>query len=67
MTNGPGAAQLPKHVVQYLQRNGVSPNDLTPEALETLAGLTSGELALLQYVGDSLKSVEDKNVVLRVH
>jgi hypothetical protein len=66
MTNGPGAVHVPKHVVQYLEKNDVDPDQLSPEALKTLAGLTSGEVALLQYVGDSLVS-EDQAVILRIH
>ena len=66
MTSGPGA-QLPNHVVKYLERNEVAPSELTPEALETFAGLSVGEVALLKLVGKSLDGVEDKSVVLRIH
>ena len=44
MTNEPGAP-LPKHVAKYLERHEVAPSELTPEALETFAGLSVGEVA----------------------
>jgi hypothetical protein len=66
MTNGPGA-QLPNHVLKYLEKKDVDPSQLTPEALETLAGLSIGEVAVLKIVGKSLEGVEDKDVALRVH
>lgn len=46
---------LPKHVVKYLEANDVDPNDLPDEVKETLAGLSLGEVALLQVVGDNLR------------
>jgi len=61
------ADSLPAHVVKYLKNNDVEPSQLPPDVLETLAGLSLGEVALLQVVGDTLQSVEDKKVVLRVH
>jgi hypothetical protein len=65
MTNGPGAP-LPKHVAKYLERNEVVPSELTPEALETFAGLSVGEVALLKLVGKSLEGT-DQSVILKVH
>jgi hypothetical protein len=61
------SGSLPSHVVKYLERNGVDPSKLPPDVVETFAGLSVGEVALLQVIGDSLQSVKDKEVVLRVH
>ena len=65
MTSGLGA-QLPNHVVKYLERHEVAPSDLTPEAVETFGALSVSEVALLGLVGKSLKGDKDE-VVLKIH
>ncbi len=57
---------LPNHVLRYLRRIEVDPSDLSDEARETLAGLSVGELGLLETVKNSMKD-DDDNVMLRVH
>lgn len=57
---------MPNHVLKYLKKNGVDPNDLPNKVKETLAGLSVGEVALLQVVKDSLKGA-DKDLILKVH
>jgi malonyl CoA-acyl carrier protein transacylase len=58
--------ELPKHVLKYLEENGVDPNDLSDKAKETFAGLSLGEVAVLKAVGNSLQG-EDEDIILKVH
>jgi hypothetical protein len=59
---------LPRHVLRYLEANGVDPNDLPDEVRETFAGLSLGEVALLQVVGDSLRgSSLGEDIIIKVH
>lgn len=59
---------LPKHVVKYLEANDVDPNDLPDDVKEMLAGLSLGEVALLQVVGDTLRrSGADREMIVAVH
>ena len=48
-------SELPRHVLRYLEDNEVDPNDLPDEVIETLAGLSLGEVALLKVVGETLR------------
>ena len=58
-------SELPRHVLRYLEDNEVDPNDLPDEVIETLAGLSLGEVALLQVVGDSLRrNVQDNDALI---
>jgi hypothetical protein len=52
-------ADLPEHVIKYLRDKDVPVDKLTREALETLASLSGGEIALLRLLGDSLAKVDD--------
>lgn len=59
---------LPNHIRRYLQQIGVDPNDLSDEVKVMLAGLTSGEVALLKVVGDTLREAHDDNdLIAKVH
>jgi hypothetical protein len=59
--------QLPNHVKKYLADMGVAESDLDQESLETFATLSGGEIALLRKLGNSLKGVNNTQVVAKVH
>lgn len=61
-------SELPRHVLRYLEDNEVDPNDLPDEVIETLAGLSLGEVALLKVVGETLRrNMDDTETIAMVH
>jgi hypothetical protein len=59
---------LPQHVARYLEDLKVEAGDLPPEVLEVLAGLTTGEVALIGLVGSTLRDAGvDRDIIFMVH
>jgi hypothetical protein len=68
MSNGPGV-QVPKHVKNYLKKNDVELDDVDPAVLATLAELSNAELALFEYVGESLEATtgDQSFIIAKIH
>jgi hypothetical protein len=65
MNSDPG---LPTHVQRYLHERKIKPEDLPANVLETLSGLSLGEVALLQVIGSELRRVDlDTEIVAAIH
>jgi hypothetical protein len=60
--------KLPLHVASYLEKQKVEADDLPDEVIEVLAGLTTGEVALIALVGSTLRDARvDKDIICKVH
>ena len=59
---------LPTHVVRYLRKQKVDPDQLPDNVRETLSELSLGEVALLALVGAELREADlDVEIIARIH
>jgi hypothetical protein len=61
-------SEVPPYVLKYLERQQVEPEDLPDDVVDLFAGLSAGELALVDLIGTTLQDAGvDASVIVRVH
>lgn len=60
--------KVPPYVLGYLRRQKVELEDLPEDVVDLFAGLSAGELAVIELVGTLLRDADvDTSVIVRVH
>ena len=60
--------KVPPYVLAYLRRQKVELEDLPEDVVDLFAGLSAGELAVIELVGTLLQDADvDTSVIVRVH